>query len=615
MASQDAEPIRLPDDAWRTTAVLRMLRSRDFRAIFNLAQRHGIDPASIALKAGLPEDLVRKIICGDATVSSTEQIKCIGDALNMPLPARIALGLPPRDRDPIHMPPEFWDRTEIGRALVSWDVPGVLAAVIRERHWSQHQLADVLGYSQSWVSNVMRGSQSLTLDQARAILVQFGAPLHKITISPSGLEKSDCLVQTAVPEVITRWTGGLASALRSAWGLPVEEFAENLGMSVRVVSKCEADPTFVLPFSMQQALGMALDQASDNVKARFDLLRDSTHSNGTDVSGNIDEIESAAQESEVEQLGLLTEPGVAAIAALWDEAAEIANSANRAPREIFAAARRIRSQALQLADHTRRPSALADLYSIAGQTTALMASTAFDLNQWNAAATLARSARHYGTLIGNPSLQAWTLGLSALIANWRNEPDIALNHFRHGLQIAPPGVPMVRLRNIAARSFALLGDSLSVADVLADARRDQDEADRVRDPLSDEIAGEFAFGRARAEACAAAAWLDLSRGLEAKEAARRALDQLAALPVSRQPFSQLAGARIDLATACLLEHERDEAEAALGVVLAVPAEMRNASLAGRLMRTRKILTSDYWSDDPTARHLDKAIVEWQAGNL
>lgn len=244
-----------------------------------------------------------------------------------------------------------------------------------------------------------------------------------------------------------------------------------------------------------------------------------------------------------------------------------------------------------------------------------MASTAFDLNQWNAAATLARSAGHYGTLIGNPSLQAWTLGLSALIANWRNEPDIALSHFRHGLQVAPPGAPRVRLRYIAARSFAVLGDSASVAEVLEDARKDQDDADRVHDPLSDEIGGEFAFGRARAEACAAAAWLDLGRGREAKKAANRALDQLVSLPASRQPFSQLAGARIDLATACLLEHERDEADAALNLVLAVPAEMRNASLAGRLSRTRKILTSDYWSEDQTAGHLDRAIAEWQAGNL
>ena len=70
-------------------------------------------------------------------------------------------------------------------------------------------------------------------------------------------------------------------------------------------------------------------------------------------------------------------------------------------------------------------------------------------------------------------LQSWTLGLSALLANWRNEPDIALAHFSRGLDIAPPGAPRVRLRFIAARSFALLGDVPSVAGVIEQARRDQ----------------------------------------------------------------------------------------------------------------------------------------------
>ncbi len=51
------------------------------------------------------------------------------------------------------------------------------------------------------------------------------------------------------------------------------------------------------------------------------------------------------------------------------------------------------------------------------------------------------------------------LRLAALLANWRGEPDIALSHFQRGLQIAPPGAPRVRLRYIASRSYALLGDS------------------------------------------------------------------------------------------------------------------------------------------------------------
>src|SRR5215472_214897 len=423
-------------------------------------------------------------------------------------------------------------------------------------------------------------------------------------------------------DVVATWTGGLASTLRVAWRLTIEEFADKLGVSARTVGKWEADPAFTPPLSMQQILDAALDQVPVDVRTRFRLLREATVVSAARIeqspynsasSESADEIESAAYEAEAEQVGLLTEPDRQLTAFLWDQAAEVARSTSRSPREVFASSRLIRRQALRTAEHTRSPGSLSDLYSIVGQTTALMASTAFDLNQWDAAASRARSAVFYAMRVGSPSLQTWTLGLSALLANWRHEPDIALTHFSHGLQIAPPGTPRIRLRYIAARSFALLGDMPSVAGVLDQARRDQDDADRFRDPLSEEVGGEFAFGRARAEACAAAAWLDLDCGQEAKEAAHRALTELDALPHESQPFSQVAGIRIDLASACLMQNERDEAEEALEAVLAVPTAMRNVSLAGRITRTRRVLRSRHWQEDATARQLDEAIGEWLAG--
>ena len=40
------------------------------------------------------------------------------------------------------------------------------------------------------------------------------------------------------------------------------------------------------------------------------------------------------------------------------------------------------------------------------------------------------------------------------------------------------------------------------------------------------------------------------------------------------------GARIDLATACLMQHELDEAEETLGYVFTIPSSLRNVSLSG-----------------------------------
>jgi transcriptional regulator with XRE-family HTH domain len=181
VSSPVPEPIDLPDGAWRTPAALRMLRARDFRSIVNLARLHGVSPERLALSTGLTGDFIRGVMSGDAAVTSPAQIERIADALSMPPPARAALGLAAPGRDRLHLPADFWDRPVNAQALATWDIPAALASVMTERCWNQHQMASALGYSQSWVSNVMRRAQSLTIDQARAILLQFGAPLHKLT--------------------------------------------------------------------------------------------------------------------------------------------------------------------------------------------------------------------------------------------------------------------------------------------------------------------------------------------------------------------------------------------------------------------------------------------------
>lgn len=253
-----------------------------------------------------------------------------------------------------------------------------------------------------------------------------------------------------------------------------------------------------------------------------------------------DVIAAAAAEAAADRLRLAAESGPESLELLHAESLEIARAANRPPIDAFSAARHVRCDAIELAKDTHRPEILTDLYAMCGQATALMASSAFDLNRWDESDTLGKSAISYASLAGHASLNAWTHGLAALLANWRREPDIALSHFQRGMRTAPPGVPRVRLRYIAARSYALLGDVASVAEVLAEARTDQQDTDRYPDSLSAEIGGEFAFDRARAQACAAAAWLDLGQGREALEAARSALATLTSLPLPRRPLSQVS---------------------------------------------------------------------------
>jgi len=90
------------------------------------------------------------------------------------------------------------------------------------------------------------------------------------------------------------------------------------------------------------------------------------------------------------------------------------------------------------------------------------------------------------------------------------------------------------------------------------------------------------------------------------------VDALTALPAPRRPLSQVNGARIDLATACLLNSDLDSSAQALRLLLNEPLSVRNVSLAGRLVRTQTALLSPAWAKNSRARHLADDIGQWLA---
>ncbi|MGW5688884.1 helix-turn-helix domain-containing protein [Nonomuraea sp. NPDC003754] len=84
---------------------------------------------------------------------------------------------------PEPLPPGFWDQPAVAEALATCDVGKLLAEVLTARRWGQAQLADELGYSQTWVSRVLRG-RALTVDQVRDICRRVGAPIHRLRLGP-----------------------------------------------------------------------------------------------------------------------------------------------------------------------------------------------------------------------------------------------------------------------------------------------------------------------------------------------------------------------------------------------------------------------------------------------
>lgn len=80
--------------------------------------------------------------------------------------------------------PGFWSSPAVASALADCDFPVLLREIRRARGWTQAELAHEVGYSQSWVSKVLRGKQALNLDQAREVSRRLGIPVHLLRFGP-----------------------------------------------------------------------------------------------------------------------------------------------------------------------------------------------------------------------------------------------------------------------------------------------------------------------------------------------------------------------------------------------------------------------------------------------
>jgi transcriptional regulator with XRE-family HTH domain len=90
------------------------------------------------------------------------------------------------DQEERSLPPEFWSVPVVAAALATCDFATLLEEVKRAHGWTQKQLAVAVGYSQSWVSNVVRRQQPLTIDQVRELSRRIGVPVHLIRFADPG---------------------------------------------------------------------------------------------------------------------------------------------------------------------------------------------------------------------------------------------------------------------------------------------------------------------------------------------------------------------------------------------------------------------------------------------
>lgn len=84
------------------------------------------------------------------------------------------------------LPPEFWAAPTVAAALGTCDLPTLMEEIRRAHSWAQRDLAAVLGYSQAWISNVLRRRQALTVDQVRDIANRLNVPMHLLGFGGQG---------------------------------------------------------------------------------------------------------------------------------------------------------------------------------------------------------------------------------------------------------------------------------------------------------------------------------------------------------------------------------------------------------------------------------------------
>lgn len=98
MPADATEPVVILPELWQRPEILESLRTRNIGQLFRLIRQHaGASQTRIGVAVNLSQGKVSEIMKGAVQVTSFEVIERIAEGLNMPDPARMTLGLAPRN--------------------------------------------------------------------------------------------------------------------------------------------------------------------------------------------------------------------------------------------------------------------------------------------------------------------------------------------------------------------------------------------------------------------------------------------------------------------------------------------------------------------------------------
>jgi transcriptional regulator with XRE-family HTH domain/tetratricopeptide (TPR) repeat protein len=423
------------------------------------------------------------------------------------------------------------------------------------------------------------------------------------------------------------------------------DFADQLGVTARTVSKWEAGGAEIVPRPDSQAiLDTKLRQVTDEVRSRFQLILsgaveateirsedaekasppDNRHfipTSENERSAGLDNNQSVTNSNTID--GLVVSPTLPSsadisvptlIEASTADAAQITMSAGRevinplaieqlyeevcrlsvdyigstmeANRQILQRATDLRQDLKELiATGYRKPSQTADIYLMIGILSGICAYSCLDFNRPDEAVTQARTSFMMGDLIGHDGLRAWASGTRSLIARFQERYPEALRYAREGIQYATTGTALVRLRCGEGQTLAHMGnaaDSIKFLNLAKEAR------EHVSSP--DIASGLFIFSEAKQTYYTGSSlqWLPGEKNAKsAQTESARAIQMFeSAGSESRSPGDVLL-ARIYLGNSRLTLGEIEGSMDALRPVLDLPLSSRSS---WQKKRMRQIVT-------------------------
>ncbi|MFD9107036.1 helix-turn-helix domain-containing protein [Streptomyces bottropensis] len=251
-----------------------------------------------------------------------------------------------------------------------------------------------------------------------------------------------------------------------------------------------------------------------------------------------------------------------------------------------------------------------ELLLFAGTSCLLLAHASQNLGDEDAAIAQLQTAWTFADQADRNDLRAWVKGTAALIAEWSNHREAALDYTRQATRLTPGGETLVRIAAIEARAAARIGDRDTALIALEKLQRAREQ--RVAPDALTRFGGLLTFPEAKQEFYMGGTYALLGDHERAEEHATAAIQLYESGPKEHRSYGDEALARLDIVTARIAAGEIEGAGEQLQPLLELPEELRIRQLGDAMRGVARLLETPRLARSPLARELADATRGYQA---